>query len=102
MIAPTNAQVNASNNLKDYLVRRVRPDGGREIVAETALLSEARSFPALLDAEPGNGLGGRDGRHDSVEAATGRLVYPGSEQDSGSSTTEVTKEVLSSQPPNTF
>lgn len=88
MIAPANSQVNAqvdtSSNLKDYLVRRVRPDGGREIVAETALLSEARSFPALLDAEPGNR---RDrcprvrhgGRHESVEAATGRLVYPASE-----------------------
>ena len=57
---------------KGYLVRLVRPDGGREIVAETDLLSEARGFPALLDTRCGLCLV----RHESVEAATGRVVYP--------------------------
>lgn len=57
---------------KRYLVRAVRPDGGREIVADTALFSEARAFPVLLDARATKA----PATHESVEAATGRVVYP--------------------------
>lgn len=57
-------------------MRRVGSEGRREIVADTALLSEARAFPALLDGAGSTG-GVRPGiRHESVEAATGRVVYP--------------------------
>lgn len=70
MIAAAAGGRHERRPLKDYLIRRVRTDGGREIVADTALLSEARAFPALLDA-------GGTVRHDCVESATGRVVYPG-------------------------
>ena len=74
----------APAGLKRYVVRRVGPDGRREIVADTALLSEARAFPALLDGVAPSGgrrRGVRPGaspglHHESVEAATGRVVYP--------------------------
>ena len=101
MIAPVNirprerANSQAVGNLKDYLVRLVRPDGGREIVAETWLLSEARAFPALLDDDLGSRRSSarqRGVRHESVEAATGRVIYPDP---------ETAKEVSPSQLPNT-
>ncbi len=63
------ARIPGASPTKKYVVRLVRPDGGREIVADTALLSEALAHPRLL-----RHLTRRP--HDSVEADTGRPIYP--------------------------